>query len=365
MSSLIVEVCEVKEVRHHPNADRLDIVRIKGWDCIVGRDNYVPGELVIFVPPDSILPQDVIERWEVNYLKSKIGRVGVIKLRGEYSYGLVLDNIDGHPKGKDVAEIYGITKWLPPSERDSKGKRHGRRGDKWQRNPNPYFRKYTRIEHFRNYEEVLEEGEYVVITEKIHGTNFRAGWVPRQDSKFVARVRKLFGLDNYEFVVGSHNVQLDDPHQKTYYGSNIYHNIATKLGLRRLPKGWVVYGEIFGPGVQDMSYGREALDVRFYDVLHVKHGNIYYLNHATAEAFLIGNGLEMVPVIYQGTWDEDVLKLLYKYFEDEKSYLDEDTILEGAVVTPGAERDHPLLGRVILKIINPAYLTRKKGTENK
>lgn len=31
MSSLIVEVCRVEEVRPHPNADRMAIARVKGW----------------------------------------------------------------------------------------------------------------------------------------------------------------------------------------------------------------------------------------------------------------------------------------------------------------------------------------------
>ena len=31
MSQLIVEVCEVNDVLPHPNADRLEILIIKGW----------------------------------------------------------------------------------------------------------------------------------------------------------------------------------------------------------------------------------------------------------------------------------------------------------------------------------------------
>jgi RNA ligase (TIGR02306 family) len=358
MSSLIVEVCEVKNVEHHPHADRLDVAKVKGWDCIVGRDEYVPGDLVIFVPPDSILPQEVIDRWEVSYLKSKIGRVGVVKLRGIHSYGLVLTNKDNHPKGKDVADVYGITKWLPPSERTSKGAK-GRRGDKWNRKANPRFRKYTKIEHYRNYDEVLEHGEEVVITEKIHGTNFRAGWVTKEVGPVTRLIRKLLGKGlAYEFVVGSHNVQIDDPNQKTYFGQNVYHVVAAQEGLRKLPKGYVVYGEIFGPGIQDLTYGRDGLDVRYFDVMHEGH----YLNFAELCNFAQEYDLTLVPILGIFDWKPEILEELPF---DRPSLTDDDTIKEGVVIKPVKERTHPRLGRVILKIINPDYLVRKEGTENK
>jgi tRNA-binding EMAP/Myf-like protein len=38
MSSLIIEVCKVENIIKHPNADKLSIVTIKGWQCIVGLD---------------------------------------------------------------------------------------------------------------------------------------------------------------------------------------------------------------------------------------------------------------------------------------------------------------------------------------
>ena len=34
MSKLIVEVCTIAKIEKHPNADRLDIATVKGWNCI-------------------------------------------------------------------------------------------------------------------------------------------------------------------------------------------------------------------------------------------------------------------------------------------------------------------------------------------
>lgn len=69
MSSLIVEVCEIKEVIPHPNADRLDIATVKGWNCIVQKDSYRVGNWCVFFPPDSILPDWIIKDYELGFLK--------------------------------------------------------------------------------------------------------------------------------------------------------------------------------------------------------------------------------------------------------------------------------------------------------
>lgn len=41
----------------------------------------------------------------------------------------------------------------------------------------------------------------------------------------------------------------------------------------------------------------------------------------------------------------------------------EDQITEGCVVKPLLETNHPRIGRMILKSINPEYLARKNRTE--
>jgi RNA ligase (TIGR02306 family) len=347
-----VGVYEVKEIRKHPNADKLEIAVVKGWECIVGVGDHEVGDLVIFVPPDSILPPDLIEKWNISYLKNKTGRVGVIKLRGVYSYGLIVPNYDGHKRGTNVADIYNITKWVPPSERVSRRVKKA----------NPRFHKYTDIENYRNFEDVFIEGEQVIISEKIHGTNLRVGWVLKNPDSFIERVRNFLGMKPaYEFVVGSRNVQLKSG-DSTYYGTNIYSRVAEHYNLKeRIPKGYVVYGEIFGFKIQDLMYGRTGLDVRFFDVMH--EGK--YLNLIDAYTLLVDWELKPVPLWGNYYWSKELVADILETFFSKPSKLDESTLQEGVVIRPVAERTDPKLGRVILKLINPEYLARKGGTENK
>ena len=69
--------------------------------------------------------------------------------------------------GTDVREHYGIGKYRPPV------KFHA--GDS--EAAHPLFHRYTDIENLRNFPEVFADGEEVVVTEKIHGTNSRIGYV--------------------------------------------------------------------------------------------------------------------------------------------------------------------------------------------
>ena len=56
MGTFNVEVVRVDHVEHHPNADRLDIVTVKGFKSVVGRDTIVPGQIVVYIPEAALVP---------------------------------------------------------------------------------------------------------------------------------------------------------------------------------------------------------------------------------------------------------------------------------------------------------------------
>lgn len=115
----LATVERVVSVTHHPNADKLDIIKVLGYDAIVGRNQYKAGDLVVFVQPDSILPSD--KAWATDLLRyTSRGRIRAVRLRGEWSMGLVL-NVTDHIEdgaelaiGWDMTEQLGITKYEPP-----------------------------------------------------------------------------------------------------------------------------------------------------------------------------------------------------------------------------------------------------------
>jgi RNA ligase (TIGR02306 family) len=394
MSDLIVEVCKVDNVIKHPNADKLSIVTVKGWQCIVSLNQYKEGDLVVYCPPDSIIPPALIEIYKLEFLK-KNGKVGTIKLRGIVSQGLILNvgpELGCYKCGENVAEKLGITKWEPPEPGFSLGKPKEKISDYWvkyinkeitlrrlifkslgiiktnctprsKNKLNPYFDKYTDIQNIKHFPTLFKDGEMVVITEKIHGSNFRAGRLKRGTHNIWRRFLNLF-TDKYEFVYGSHNVQKKLFGGKGYYKEDVYGIIAKRYQLDKiLPDDCIVYGEIYGCGIQDLTYGKvNEIDVVFFDV----KVNGEYLSWYPLVDFCKKYNLPMVPLLFIGKYTLDTVK---GYTEGAyvSSKLCPEEIREGCVTKSLGRRkvegiEH--IGRKILKSISTVYLLRKGATEN-
>ena len=190
MSELIVEVCEVLNVEPHPNADRMSVATIKGWKTCIRKDpetgisEFKVGDKCIYFPPDAVLPAKLANaptdpipgRLNVrNYCKelpkNEDGtrpdgcRVAAARLRGFPSYGFITainPEFGDDPNwtvGTNIADHLGVTKWEPPVENTT--------GD--MASPNPLFYKYTSIENYGNFPDLIPIDTIVVFTEKLHG----------------------------------------------------------------------------------------------------------------------------------------------------------------------------------------------------
>lgn len=75
MSSFNVKVVMVDYVRQHPNADRLEVVKILGFDVVIGKNTFKNGDLAAYIPEASIVPDHIAEQIGVKgklYGKKKI-----------------------------------------------------------------------------------------------------------------------------------------------------------------------------------------------------------------------------------------------------------------------------------------------------
>ena len=359
MSKLIVEVVKIKSIIKHPNADRLSIVTMESndWNCIVSLDQYKAGDLVVFCPIDSIIPEDIIEKYKLEYLKGH-DRVRTVKLRKCISQGLILDIPkpmgSSWKEGLDVAIMLGITKY---EHKAPSYQQHNKKPTR--RKMNPDFDKYTNIDNIKNYKMIFKEGDGVVVTEKIHGSNFRAANLPRYKGNLWGRIKAYF-FGKYEFVYGRHNVQLKRSTAKgNFYGEDVYGRMAKKYKLAEvIPEDYIVYGEIYGKGIQDLTYGLEDIDMRVFDVKYKGK----YLNFSDLEFFCFERNLTTVPVLAVETYSEDTVS---KY-TDGKSMICPNQIREGCVIKPLIEEGNNYrIGRKILKSVSEKYLLREGGTEYK
>jgi RNA ligase (TIGR02306 family) len=328
---------------------------------VVSKGSFKAGDKALYIPIDSVLPIEVETKIFGAESKVKLSksRVKTIKLRGAISQGLVTGLSDfGLEKlkpGTDVTEKLGIKKYEPPV----RGQSFKGRAVSWKQ-VNPHFHKYTSIENFKNYPKAFDSLAYenVVITEKIHGTNFRCGWVPAQATTFWKKIKKFFGLlDPWEFVYGSHNVQLHDKLlAKTYYGSNVYAQCVKDYNLKNLlDKGEVIYGEIYGSGIQKgYDYGCKEGERKLV-IFDIKRGETF-LNFNDAEVRLMNLGLPQPPLLHFGPFNLEVAK---KLATGDSVLCPTQKVREGIVIKPQFEKKD-IMGRKILKLINDEYLLKEQ-----
>ena len=164
---VFVPIVEIKNVRCHPNAEKLQLTDALGWQVCIQKGKYKEGQKLIYFPPDTLLPAAWADKWNVRqYLKgADKSRVGSIKLRSEPSHGLLMDIPEGQdwPVGTDVSTFFGCSKYLPPVKSCI--------GDTDK--PDDRVPKYTDIQNLRHYPDLFPDGEMVSVTEKVHGCLYK------------------------------------------------------------------------------------------------------------------------------------------------------------------------------------------------
>ncbi len=333
MSSLIVPVTTIEQITPHPNADALELAQVLGWQLVVKKGEYAVGNKIVYFPIDTMLPLELSERFGVTKYLSK-QRIRCARLRGEPSFGLAVkpDNEDWQI-GTNVAEHYHVHKYEPPL-------RVGQ-GDAEQ--AHPLFEEYTDIENMRNFPDIFTDGEPVVLTEKIHGTQDRLGVIEG------------------EFVAGSKALRRKRP-EGDRFETNIYwfplslapvRNLLEHLGQSQ--RQVMLFGEVYGSKIQSFHYGyRGILGYRAFDLLIDGH----YVDWPDFVALCQQFGVETIPVVATVPFELGEVKRL----SEGKTLLMEQNahIREGLVVKPMQERTHPKLGRVVLKYVSDSYLFGEK-----
>lgn len=256
----LAHVEQIVDIQPIPEADKIEVATVLGWKVVIAKaDNFHIGDKVVYIEIDSKVP----ERPEFEFLRDRKFRVRTIRLRGQYSQGLILPMTilkgENYEIGADVTKELGITYYVPEDnirkaekvpksvKYQSMAARHkelfkkpfyrwlmrrtwgkellflfyGKKHDKPSAFPTkfPYIHKTdeTRIEalpHLLGYDKPL------VVTEKLDGTS---------STYILERVRK----HKYEFWVLSRNVRQFNEDQNCYHDYNIYWAMAKKYNIEQ------------------------------------------------------------------------------------------------------------------------------------
>ncbi|MEU3690768.1 RNA ligase (ATP) [Streptomyces narbonensis] len=354
MSTLRV-TAEVLTVHPHPNADALELAQVGLYRAVVAKGAYRTGDAALYIPEQAVLPAALVDELGLTgRLAGKDSdRVRAVRLRGELSQGIVCrpgalagtDLERAAAERTDLAETLGITKWVPPVPTTMNGDVEAA----------PDLLPWVDIENLQRYPDVFEPGEPVVLTEKLHGTACLLTWHAEDG-------RVQVSSKGY----GAKGLALQEDPRNLYWRAVRAHGLpavaerlAERLGARRIG----FFGEVYGAGVQDLTYGADGrsqtVGYALFDVSAEIDGQVHWL--APAEVLAPGE-VPLVPSLYTGPYDLDTV-LAHASGRETVSGR-EAHLREGVVIRPATERYSPVVGgRAIAKAVSPAYLTRKGGTE--
>jgi len=354
MSTLRV-TAEVLTIHEHPNADALELAQVGLYRAVVAKGAYRTGERAVYIPEQSVLPAELIEELGLTgrLAGSTSDRVRAVRLRGELSQGIVcrpkaLAHIDlarAAEDGTDFADVLGIVKWVPPIPPTMSGEVESA----------PDLLPWVDIENIQRYPDIFTPGEPVVLTEKLHGSACLLTYVADEGGR-VHVSSKGFGAKSLALKEDPRNL-----YWRAVHGHGVAKaaaRLAERLGARRVG----IFGEVYGAGVQDLSYGadgrRQTLGYAVFDVSAEIDGEVRWLDPAA----LLEDELPLVPRLYEGPYD--IERVLEVASGRETVSGRELHLREGVVIRPATERYSPVTGgRAIAKAVSPAYLTRKGGTE--
>ncbi len=326
------EVVRITEILPHPGADRLELARFElagsgpsAYEVVIQKGSARPGDLRAYFSVDCLLP---LSHPDFAFLGTRsdgqgktIYKLRAARLRGVFSQGLLVPAPEGAQFGDQVAERFGVTYYRAPEPEDRGGPTAPTRKPTVQ--PMPVYG----VESLKKVPFLFQPGEPVVVTEKIHGTNFRFGWVRR----------RVLGIPvGWRFVVGSHRV-IKNGQGRDWYGEDLWSQAAQKMGLAeatRAHRGKVFYGELYGhtysgQRIQDLTYGRAPAagpGLAVFDVWD--DAKRAFLGFWERASLLSALGFEVPPTILRGPgWDERMLE-----FAEGPSQLDSEQIREGIVV---------------------------------
>lgn len=305
----------IKNIRQHNNADSLEIGEVLGWQVVVKKGTHKEGDKIVFITIDSIVPKC---QWSDFLVDSKNPdkqlRIKNIKLRGEYSSGIVIP-LSEFPEqftetcvvGEDLTTLLGVTKYVKEIPANLSGEDAGSF-------PTHIISKTDEDNGLNDPElvtKVLDADSYITITQKLDGSSIT---VVVEDGAITQ--------------VCSRNLSKKDTEQSLFW------RCARKLNI---PEGWTgtIQGEMVGNGIQKNPM--KLVDNKIY-VFQIKTDN-GYMDYETMEKFCKETlQCDIVPLIARlevasttKLWNNPLQKL--QELADKQRY-DSGLVGEGIVVRP-------------------------------
>jgi phage FluMu protein Com len=410
----LASVVEIKQLRSHSNADRLQVATVFGNDCIVGLDTQV-GDVMIYFPLECQIspkllshcnlfsdPNTNVDGKSKGYFDKK-RRVKAVRLRGERSVGFLMKvdtfaewaNVEA--KAFDVGTDFNsiddeliCEKYIPTIQRSQGGNNEPREKVENKDSlvkrllPNQ-FRFHYSTAHLGRNSHLLNPDDIISISEKLHGQNFVASNVlTRPILSWKDKVAKFLGVKvvdkGYQFVYSSRSVVKS--RRDGSIGDDQWGVHAKELE-NKLPPGYTVIGELvgFGPGGNGLQkgydYGCEPATskLKIFRITYTDPiGECLELSVFDIQRFCEKYNLETVPYHYIGragdafsidedeSFSDEFVKMVDKTYLDLKCPLCKNDVWnEGIVLAIENKVNRPVFKHKSFEFTQKESSARDKG----
>lgn len=238
----------IKEINPIDGADKIEIAIVDGWQCIVKKGEFKPGDMGVYYEIDSFLPLKPEYEFLKNNIKtmadgSKGYRLRTITMKGELSQGLLLRpdylKLVDSKIGDDVTDILEIKKFEAPVPASLGGDAKGTLPGGIKTTDQERIQNLT--EYFERYKDV-----YFEESEKLDGTS-----------------STFFYLNGETGVCGRNFNFCDTP-------KNSYWKIAKRMELIEklmcYKRNIAIQGELIGEGIQKNRYKLIGQNLMVFDI---------------------------------------------------------------------------------------------------
>lgn len=325
----------IKSLKLHPNADRLELAQVLGWQSVVKKGIHKEGDKVVFIVIDSIVPRCSWSEFLVDKNNpDKPIRLKMIKLRGEHSAGIIIPltefplQFQTLPIGEDVTELLNVKKYIKEIPAHLAGENVS--------DFPSHIASKTDEDNGLSHPDIVQEviKEPVTITLKADGSSCT---VIVENGKIIH--------------VCSRNLSKKDTEHSVFW------QCARKLHIPESFTG-VIQGEICGPGIQKNPLKLSEVELI---VFQIKKSDQTYMTYQEMKGFCnVEMQCSVVPLIandvtFIGASLEDAINKL-QALADQQVYPTSKEAAEGIVVRPKSYRKSYESRRPLgFKILNRNY----------
>ena len=359
-TNYVAKVIRLNELRPHPNANKLQIASVLGYNVITGLDAK-KGDWYVYFPLECAINKNYLS-WSNSFSDAELnkdtkkkgffpssGRVKAVKLRSVASEGYIVPlsdlfnwfetncvkiDIDAFTEGVDfdtVDNILVCAKYINEAalrKMEQEANREKNKGKKAVRVSKIIENQYRVAEDTsalkRNVQNI-NPADLISISYKMHGCNGSMGKVLcRRPLNWYEKLLKKIGVKiddkHYDLVYASRRILKNayaDKVSQSFYDMDVWKLMADKY-KDTLKNGITLYGEIVnqlpnGKWIQgNFDYGIPEKQCEFF-VYRITYtnpsGDIFEFSRPQIDRYCSKAGLKVVPLFYYGLakdWDATV-----------------------------------------------------------